>query len=578
MLVLLTVAAVARPAERANVLLIVTDDQGWGDVRSNGNQKVDTPNLDRLASEGARFERFFVDPLCAPTRAGLLTGRYYLRSGVHGVTRAYETMRAGEVTLAEVFKGAGYATGCFGKWHNGAHYPNHPNGQGFGEFVGFCGGHWNNYFDTTLERNGEPAATKGFITDVLADEAIGFMKRNAGRPFLCYVPFNAPHFPPQAPDAYFDKYKARGFGDEAAAVYGMVENADWNVGRLLASLDELGLSEKTVVLFHTDNGPNTDRYNGDMKGRKGSAHEGGVRVPLFVRWPGRVEAGRVVRPIASNVDLLPTLCELCGVPVPKGVGLDGTSLAPLLLDGDVTWPERMLFTFKDTKAAPDGKQGAVRTDRYRAVREKRQWELYDMTADPSEQHDLAGERPEVVRELAAAFEAKWKEVSAAGFDPVPVEVGHPGRPAVTLPGHEAILHPAQGEGISYHGPAGWANDWIDNWTDAAAYAAWPVEVVTPGEYEVTVRYCCPAENVGAEFRAEVGGAAASGTVTEAYDPEPLPSPDRAPRHEVYEKTWRPLSLGTMRLAAGRTELVLRAEKIVGGRMPQVKGVEVRPVR
>lgn len=565
-------------AERPNVLLIVSDDQGWGDIASHGNEKLDTPNLDRLAAGGARFERFFVDPLCAPTRAALLTGRYSLRSGVHGVTRAHETMRADEVTLAEAFRDAGYATGCFGKWHNGAHYPNHPNGQGFAEFFGFCGGHWNNYFDTTLERNGEPAATKGFVSDVLADEAIAFMRRNAGRPFLCYVPFNAPHFPPQVPDPFFDKYKARGFDDETASVYGMVENVDANVGGLLASLDDLGIAERTVVLFHTDNGPNTGRYNGGMKGRKGSVHEGGVRVPLFVRWPGRIEAGRTVRPIAAHVDLLPTLCELCGVPLPRQVELDGMSLAPLLLDGDVTWPERGFFTFKDTKPAPDGKQGAVRTDRYRAVREKGRWELYDMLTDAGQQRDIAGEHPEVVRELAAAFEAKWKEVTAAGFEPVPAPIGHPVRPAATLPGHEAVLHPAQGQGVSYHGRAGWANDWIDNWTDPAAYASWPVEVVTPGEYEVTVRYCCPEANVGAVLRVEIGGAVASGTVAEPHDPEPLPSPDRFPRPEVYEKTWKALSLGTVRLEVGRTELALKAERVVGGRMPQVKAVEVRPVR
>lgn len=560
------------------MLLILTDDQGWGDVSSHGNGKVDTPNLDRLAAGGARFDRFFVDPLCAPTRAALLTGRYALRAGVHGVTRGHETMRAGEVTLAEAFRDAGYATGCFGKWHNGAHYPNHPNGQGFDEFFGFCGGHWNNYFDTTLERNGEAVATEGFITEVLAGEAAAFMKRNAERPFLCYVPFNAPHFPPQVPDADFEKYKARGLDDETATVYGMVENVDRNVGMLLGTLDELGIAEQTIVLFLTDNGPNTDRYNGGMKGRKGSAHEGGVRVPLFVRWPGRIEAGRTVTPIAAHVDLMPTLCELCGVAAPEDVKFDGTSLAPLLLDQKTDWPERMLFTFKDNKPVPDGKQGAVRTERHRLVRERKAWEIYDMTANPGQERDLAKEQPDVVEELSAAFEAKWREVTAAGFERVPVRIGDPKRPGAMLPGHEADLHPAQGAGISYHGRAGWANDWIDNWTESAAFASWPVDVVTPGDYEIVLRYCCPKETVGAEFAVTIGEASARVTVTAEHDPEPLPSPDRFPRPEVYEKEWAALRMGILRLEAGREELALRVEKMVGGRMPEVKAIEVRPVR
>ncbi len=209
-LLFLIPSAFAISAERPNILLILTDDQGWGDIASHGNERIDTPHLDALAASGARFERFFVSPLCAPTRAALLTGRYSLRSGVHGVTRGHETMRATEVTIAELFRDAGYATGCFGKWHNGRHFPNHPNGQGFDEFFGFCGGHWNNYFDTNLERNGEPVETQGFITDVLTDGAVDFIRRNRERSFLCYVPFNAPHFPPQVPDAVLRQVQSAG--------------------------------------------------------------------------------------------------------------------------------------------------------------------------------------------------------------------------------------------------------------------------------------------------------------------------------------------------------------------------------
>ena len=236
----------------------------------------------------------------------------------------------------------------------------------------------------------------------------------------------------------------------------------------------------------------------------------------------------------------------------------------------------MLFTFKDTKPVPDGRRGAVRTPKHRLVRERGGWLLYDMQRDPEQKNNIANDAPAIVEKLANAFEAKWQEVTTAGFDPVPVPIGHPQRPSAVLPGHEALLHPAQGEGISYHGRAGWANDWIDNWTDAASFPAWPVDVVTAGRYEITLKYCCPAESVGSTIRAEIDDAAAHGTITEAHDPPPLPSPDRFPRPEVPEKEWKPLSLGTVALPEGRTEFVLRAERIAGGTMPQIKAVEIRP--
>lgn len=330
--------------KRPNVVLIMTDDQGWGDISSHGNNLIETPVVDRLATEGARFERFFVSSVCAPTRASLLTGRYYLRSGTYGVTRGRETMRSEEVTIAEVLKQSGYVTGCFGKWHNGAHYPYHPNGQGFDEFVGFCAGHWNNYFDTHLERNGESVKTRGYITDVLTDAAIRFIEKNRRWPFFCYVPYNAPHTPWQVPDKYFDKYKARGLDAEIACAYGMCENIDDNIGQILKRLDDLRLSESTIVIFLTDNGPNTDRYNGGMKGRKASVHEGGVRVPLFIRWPGHIDAGRRVTQIAAHIDLLPTIVDLCGAAMMKTLPLDGISLMPLLRGDTAGWPDRVIYS------------------------------------------------------------------------------------------------------------------------------------------------------------------------------------------------------------------------------------------
>ena len=555
-------------SQRPNILLIMTDDQGWGDVGSHANPHLETPNLDRLAAAGARFERFYVDPVCAPTRASLLTGRYAARTGVHGVTRGRETMRRDEVTLAQILSGAGYATGCFGKWHNGAHYPYDPLGVGFDRFLGFCAGHWNNYFDTRLQRDDRMVRTEGYITDVLTDEALDFIETHAARPFFCYVPYNAPHSPWQVPDRYFEKYKAAGLDDVTACAYGMCENLDDNIGRLLEQLETLGLSSKTVVLFLTDNGPNSDRYNGDMRGRKGSTHEGGVRVPLFVRWPGQIAAGKRIDQISAHIDLVPTLLDLCRIPLPAGPVLDGISLAPLLRGETDVLPERSIYTFWSGR-------GAVRTSKFRLVVERSgEVQLYDMEYDPEQRNDLADLQPSLARELESQYRHWLEKVTARGFDPVPIPIGHRKRPEAVLPGHEALLVRDHGEGISYVGANGWANDWITNWTRTAAYAYWPVEIVEPGRFRFTLMYACPPGDVGAGVALEVAGGRLEGRIGRAHDPAFIPSPDRVPRKEVYEKVWASLPLGELELSAGASRLAIRALSIPGHRAFELKAVRV----
>jgi arylsulfatase A-like enzyme len=555
-----------------NVLLIMTDDQGWGDVRSHGNDQIDTPVLDRLASEGARFDRFFVSPACAPTRAGLLTGRYYLRTGVQGVSRSYETMREAEVTLAEALKQAGYATGCFGKWHNGSHYPHHPLGRGFDEFFGFCHGHLSNYFDTTVEHNGRPVKTEGFITDVLNAAALTFIERHRDEPFFCYVPYNAPHSPFQVPDRYFDKYKARGCDDRLASIYGMCENIDDNVGRLLHLLDQLGLTDNTLVIFLTDNGPNSDRYNGGMKGRKSSIDEGGVRVPLFVRLPGRIKPGTEVAPIAADIDLFPTIMELCGLSMSGMPPQDGKSLVPLLRGSPDAWPDRMLFTFGLPMGDTRNIRGSVRTTQWRAVGRGERWELYDMIRDPNQQTDVAEDHPKVVTRLSDAFRVMVEDVSNDGFDLIPTHVGYADWPKVALPAHEGFLEPAPGRGIEYRGKAGWAHDWITKWTDTKSFAWWPLRIVRPGSYKISVLYGCSEEELGARLRVEICGKSLERVVQEAHTPDVVPSPDRVPRNEIYELIWASLPMGALKLQAGDTRVVLRAPEIPGGQACDIKAV------
>ncbi len=557
-------------ARRPNVVLIMTDDQGWGDIRSHGNDKINTAVQDRLAAEGARFDRFFVCPLCAPTRASLLTGRYHMRTGTHGVTRGQEIMRAEEVTIAEVLKQAGYATGCFGKWHNGSYWPHHPNGQGFDEFLGFCAGHWNNYFDTTLDHNGREVKTKGYITDVLTDAAIEFIKAHRDRPFFCYVPYNAPHGPFQVPEKYWKKYADSGLDARTACVYAMVENIDDNLGRILKTLDGMKLAENTVVIFLTDNGPNGPRFNGGMAGRKGSNWEGGCRVPCFVRWPGRVRAGTTIKQIAAHIDLLPTIAEICGVKRPRTLPLDGKSLLPLLVNQVSSWPDRMLF-----------ERGAVRTQRFRlqvSGRRRRQPgkpQLFDMAADPGQKRDVSKQHPDVAARLTKAYQA-WHADVSKGLEGMPpaLPVGYAEAPTVTLLAPECKM----AGNVRYKQGRGWANDWITNWTSTEDRVWWDIDVVRPGRFTVTLLYTCPKVDVGSRVRVEAGGKAVEGVVAKAHDPKPLPSPDRVKRGEVYEKVWAPLALGPIALAKGKTRLTIRALSKPGEQVFDLKAVRLKRVQ
>ncbi|RMF28102.1 MAG: hypothetical protein D6765_06480, partial [Bacteroidetes bacterium] len=411
------------PPPPPNVVLILTDDQGAGDLSLVGNDSLHTPYLDRLGRESVQFERFYVSPVCAPTRASLLTGRYHLRTGCTWVTHRREVMRAEETTLAEVLRAAGYATGLFGKWHNGEQYPNDPLGQGFDEFFGFSGGHLNNYFDPTLQHNRETVKAPGYITDILTDKAIDFIARNSRRPFFCYLPYNVPHSPLQVPDKYFQHVKARGLSDYNAAIYGMLENLDDNIGRLLHALDSLGLRENTIVVFTSDNGPNGERFNLGMKGRKGSVDEGGVRVPLFIRFPaGGWKPNLTLRPLAAHIDLMPTLLDLCGITPPDSIHFDGQSLTPLL-DGFANleqWSQRLLFTFPiGRRLSPQ--PGAVRSDRYRWVLERdSSIHLYDMTQDPAQENDLAEQLPGLTATLGDAYAQAFQDVSAGDLQPPPI--------------------------------------------------------------------------------------------------------------------------------------------------------------
>jgi arylsulfatase A-like enzyme len=473
---------------RPNVLLVITDDQGHGDLGFHGNPRIHTPNLDALARRSARLERFHVSPVCAPTRASLLTGRYNYRTGVVDTYLGRALMAADETTLAEMLAAAGYATGIFGKWHLGDNYPLRPMDQGFQESLVLKGGGLGQpsdlpggerYFDPVLLRNGRPTRTRGYVSDVITEAAARFIEANRERPFFAYLAFNAPHAPLEVPEYYRALYRDLE-SDPLARVYGMVTNIDDNVGRLLSRLDELRLAEDTIVVFLTDNGPQTERYNGGLRGVKGTVYEGGIRVPCFIRWPAVIRESISIENIAAHIDLAPTILEACGVERPSGVRLDGVSLLPLLRRDKVQWAARTLYFQWHRGDRPELYRAfAAVSDRWKLLQplgvepgklpDPLKFELYDLAADPSEKDDLAGRFPERVEEMRRGYEGWFKDVSAGrGFDPPRIALGASAENPVVLTRQD------------WRGPrAGW---------NPGDLGHWEVQVAAAGDYEFTLRF------------------------------------------------------------------------------------------
>ncbi len=553
---------------RPNIVAILTDDQGWGDLSIHGNTNLATPHIDSIGREGAVFDRFYVCAVCAPTRAEFLTGRYYARGGVRGVTTGAERLNTDERTIAEVFREAGYATGAFGKWHNGTQHPYHPNARGFDEFYGFTSGHWGDYFSPELDHNGKLVRGKGYMTDDLTDRAIGFIAKNRSRPFLCYLPYNTPHSPMQVPDRFYRKFadfepgmRSRDPRQEdilmTRAALAMCENIDWNVGRVLAKLDQLKLANDTIVFYFSDNGPNSWRWNAGMKGRKGSIDEGGIRVPFLIRWPARIKPGTRVPQIAGAIDLLPTLAEMAEVDVKPPKPLDGVSLQPLIASQAREWPDRMIFSLS-------GKRVSVRTQQYRLDADG---QLFDMIADPGQETDIAKTKPDVASKLRDAA-ARWsKEVlGAGGPDNRPFPVGH--ARTTYLPARDGVP-----EGTIQRSSKHPNDSFFTNWTSPEDAMSWHIEVAESGEYEASLYYTCRAADTGSSVELSFLGSRVEGKISPAHDP-PLvgAAADRAPRSESLVKDFRPLRLGRIVLGKGTGQLTLRAVKITGRQVADIRYV------
>jgi len=429
--------ATDRPAaaQRPNIILILTDDQGYGDLSCHGNPILKTPNLDRLHDEGRRFTDFHVSPTCAPTRCSLMTGRHEFKSGVTHTIMERERMSLKATTLAEVLKSAGYTTGIFGKWHLGDEPDHWPDKRGFDEFFihgaggigqtypGSCGdAPGNRYFNPAILHNGKFEKTQGYCTDVFFSRALKWIEAQKGtRPFFAYITPNAPHAPLDCPEEYEKRYADK-VKPNAAKFFGMIANIDDNVGRLLAKLHQWGIERETLVIFMNDNGgtAGVQLYNAGMRTGKGTPYNGGTRAASFWRWPGTLPPGDVDK-LTAHVDVLPTLAELAGAKVPDNVAakLDGRSLVSLLKDPAVPWPDRYLFTHvgrweRGMAAESKYRNASVRSPRYNLVsaraKGEKHWELYDLRADPGEKNDVAAQHPDVVRKTEAAYDRWWASV------------------------------------------------------------------------------------------------------------------------------------------------------------------------
>lgn len=568
----LTLNVIAFAQKQPNVVLILTDDQGWGDLSLHGNRWLETPHLDRLARSGKEFTHCYASPLCAPSRASILTGRYHLNTGVLSVSKGLETMDTEETTLAELFKANGYKTGLFGKWHNGQHYPNRPNDQGFDEFLGFCAGHLSNYFNATLEQNNEEVKTKGYITDVLTDAALTFMSKNKDEPFFCYIPFNAPHTPHQVPDRFFHRYKNKGLDNELASIYGMVDNIDENVGRILQYLKSNNLEENTIVIFLSDNGPNGNRYNGIMNGIKGSVHEGGMRVPFFISWKKHINPGQKIEIPIAHIDIYPTLLNLCKLSPIAGRPIAGIDLAPLILNDTVSFNEsRHIYTHVNFMEVPtEMYAGGFRNRNYRFVYEKNKPQLYDLLLDPGEKTDLALTRSELLDQYLNDYKT-WFNSAATGLNyDRPIVLSRRG---VTLPTYEAKLS----SGIKFKEGHGWAHDWVEKWNTTSDSLYWEIDCKDPGTYTLEIEYLCAKADVGSRIICSIGKESKEVIIDKAFYSAQIPSPDRVPRKEAYEmKTWKRLKVGVYHISKGKQSVKLSALKIPNKNVAEINLIRLTP--
>lgn len=545
-----------------NIIVMLSDDQGWGDLGFTGNTFVQTPNIDRIAHEGTILENFYVCPVSSPTRAEFLTGRYHVQSGVNSTTGGGERFNLGEKTIAEYFREAGYATSLFGKWHSGTQYPYHPNARGFEEFYGFCSGHWGNYWNPVLEHNGEIISGEGFIIDDLTDKALDYIRDHKEHPFFMFLSYNTPHSPMQVPDSWWNRVKDRTLSQRATfpeqedttftkAALALAENLDWNIGRVLSLLHSLDLEQETIVIYFSDNGPNSFRWNGGMKGRKGSTDEGGVRSPFCIRWPGHIRKEAVETQLSGAIDLIPTLLGLAGIEYTPLRKLDGIDWGQRLLDEKAPAMDRVLYSYWGGKTS-------VRIPYYLLDAEGY---LYKTDIDREQRKDVSDKEPEIYERMKR-YSNWFKDELLADFpkkDTRPFIIGHPQETYSKLPARDARIS----------GPIERSNrypncSYFTNWKSPEAEISWNVEVEESGLFEAFIYYTCDKRNIGSTFELRTDRDAENLVFTlDQVNDQPMLGADldRVLREESYVKGFAPCSVGTIPLSKGTATLSLQAKTI-----------------
>ena len=481
-------SAFAAHGAKPNIVFVITDDQGYGDLSCHGNPVLKTPNLDKLHSESLRLTDYHVSPTCTPTRAALMTGRYTNRTGAWHTIMGRSLLRTNETTVADYLSKAGYVTGIFGKWHLGDSYPYQPEYRGFqktyihgGGGIGQTPDLWDNsYFDDTYIEDGELVKAKGFCTDVFFDEAIEFIEEQheAKKPFFAYISTNAPHGPFHAPQKYIDMYA--GQKGDLAPFFGMIANIDDNVGKLRTKLAEIGADKNTLFIFTTDNGTvrGGNVFNAGMSGGKGKNTEGGHRVPFFMHWPENGwTKGRDIKQLSAHIDVLPTLSEICDFEIDGKLPVDGLSLVPLLKEENVSdWKDRIIVTDSQRVVDPrKWKDSSTMMQDWRLLNGKK---LYQLSTDPGQKKDIADKHPERVKMMREGYEAWWDSMKDSFAEGAPYHLGDNPKP-LELTAHDLV-------GTGGTASVAWNQGHIRKGTltgvnkDGAAY--WQLKVTKAGEY------------------------------------------------------------------------------------------------
>ena len=540
-----------------NILIVLTDDQGWGDLSIRGNTNLKTPNIDNIGYNGASFERFYVSPVCAPTRAELLSGKYFVKSGVNGVTRGYERMSNDVQLVSEYFKEKNYITGLFGKWHNGSQPPYHPNYRGFDEFFGFTSGHWGNYFNPILEKNGKIIKTNGYINDVITNEAISFIK-NSKQPFLSFISYNTPHSPMQVPDKYYVNKKVSLVGryshkeniNKTKAALGMIENIDENIGNIVSVLKEKDVYDNTIIIFLSDNGPNGNRWNNDLKDRKGSTNEGGVRVPFFIQWPNNIKKGLKINQVSSVLDLFPTLLELTGNKALDD--LDGVSLKKYLDSPTLLDDERTIFSYWNNRISARNNNYILdhENNLYDIVKDYSQYSPIEKDNNPNYQK-LLNDKNEWLNEVVNPHREKLTRR--------PFTINYKTAEYTHLPARDAEIN-GDLKRSSIHANC----SFIENWKNTEDYIYWEIDVLEDGINNIELYYTLEKESVGTEIALEFENQIIKKTIDKFHDPRLVGSvEDKIERIESYTKDFKKINIGKISLKKGKSILKLKTTKMEG---------------